>query len=408
MTAPEQPYRTREETLRAFAERVSRGKVRAFESYGLDVVMGVRSGATFTDAFDGRRFLNCHCNGGVFNLGHRHPAVVRAVRDALDRVDVGNHHLVSGWRARLADRLCASTGGLLAGAIFGSGGGEAVDLALKLARGVTGRRRVVSAVGGYHGHTGLAVAAGDPQYREPFGASSPDFVQVAFDDLGAMSAAVDGATAAVVLEPIPATLGMPVPRPGYLAGVATLCRERGARLVVDEVQTGLGRTGRMWAFQHEGLAPDAVVVGKGLSGGVYPITATLVSAELKAFLDERPFAHVSTFGGAEPGCAAALAVLDVVEAPGFLERVVALSDRLAAGLAGLPFELRRRGLMMGLKFSAEGAGFVAAKLMFDAGVFCLPANNDTSVLQLLPPLVIGDAEVAELVRKVKEALGGLA
>ena len=408
MGTPDPPYPGREETFRAFAERVSRGKVRTFEAYGLDVVMGERSGATFSDAFDGRRFLDCHCNGGVFNLGHRHPAVLRAVREALDRVDIGNHHLVSGWRARLAERLCASTGGLMAGAVFGSGGGEAVDLALKVARGVTGRRRVVSALGGYHGHTGLAVAAGDAQYREPFGASSPDFVQVPFDDLPAMAAAVDGATAAVILEPIPATLGMPIPRPGYLAGVGALCRERGARLVIDEVQTGLGRTGRMWAFQHDGLAPDAVVVGKGLSGGVYPITATLLTAELKAFLDDRPFAHVSTFGGAEPGCAAALAVLDVVESPGFLERVVAVSDRLAAGLAGLPFELRRRGLMMGLRFPAEGAGFMAAKLMFDAGVFCLPANNDTSVLQLLPPLVIGDGEVEELLRQVKGIFGGLA
>jgi len=408
MPPSHQPYATREEAFRAFAERVSRGKARAFEAYGLDVVMGERGGAWFADAFDGRRFLNCHCNGGVFNLGHRHPAVVRAVVEALAHADVGNHHLVSGWRARLAERLCATTGGAMAGAVFGSGGGEAVDLALKLARGATGRRRVVSALGGYHGHTGLAVAAGDAQYREPFGASQADFLQVPFDDLAALAAAVDGHTAAVILEPIPATLGMPIPAPGYLAGAAALCRERGARLVVDEVQTGLGRTGRMWAFGEDGIVPDAVVVGKGLSGGVYPITATLLSAELKAFLDERPFAHVSTFGGAEPGCAAALAVLDLVEAEGFLPRVRALSERLAAGLAGLPFTLRRRGLMMGLKFPAEGAGFMAAKRLFDAGVFALPANNDTSVLQLLPPLVLSDGEADELVARVRGALGGVA
>ncbi len=408
MVPPGPPYPTRQATFDAFAERVSRGKVRTFQAYGLDVVMGERSGAWFTDAFDGRRFLNAHCNGGVFNLGHRHPAVVRAVVEALGHLDVGNHHLVSGWRARLAGRLCASTGGALAGAVFGSGGGEAVDLALKLARGVTGRRRIVSALGGYHGHTGLAVATGDAPYREPFGASLADFVQVPFDDLDAMAAAVDRATAAVILEPIPATLGMPLPSPGYLAGVATLCRDRGARLVIDEVQTGLGRTGRLWAYQAEGLTPDAVVVGKGLSGGVYPITATLVSAELKGYLDERPFAHVSTFGGAEPGCAAALAVLDLVEAPGFLDRVVEVSDRVAAGLAGLPFSLRRRGLMMGLKFPAEGAGFMAAKLLFDAGVFCLPANNDSSVLQLLPPLILSDAEVEELLARIRGAFDALA
>jgi 4-aminobutyrate aminotransferase-like enzyme len=172
MSGPGEPYPSREATFDAFAGRVSAGKARTFREFGIDVVMGERGGAWFEDAFGGRRFLDCHCNGGVFNLGHRHPAVVAAVREALGRLDVGNHHLVSGWRARLAERLCASTGGALAGAVFGVGGGEAVDLALKLARGVTGRRRVVSARGGYHGHTGLALAAGDPKDREPFGASS--------------------------------------------------------------------------------------------------------------------------------------------------------------------------------------------------------------------------------------------
>ncbi len=404
----DQPYASREETFAAYAARVSRGKVRVFEDVGIDVVMGERSGPFFTDAFSGRRFFNCHCNGGVFNLGHRHPAVVRAVRDALEHLDVGNHHLVSGWRARLAERLCVSAGPSFAGAVFGVSGGESVDLAIKLARGITGRRRVVSAVGGYHGHTGLALAAGDAQYREPFVSSLPEFVQVPFDDLAALEAALDRETAAVILEPIPATLGMPIPRPGYLAGVAALCRRAGARLVVDEVQTGLGRTGRMWAFQHEGVVPDAVVVGKGLSGGVYPITAVLVSADLKAFLDRNPFAHVSTFGGAEPGCVAGLAVLDLVEAPGFLERVGEVSDRIAAALDGLPFELRRRGLMMGFKFPAEGAGLVAAKVLYDAGVFCLYANNDTSVLQFLPPLVLAGGEVAELTSLVRSAFGGSA
>ncbi|HSN90800.1 MAG TPA: aminotransferase class III-fold pyridoxal phosphate-dependent enzyme [Anaeromyxobacteraceae bacterium] len=408
MSGPGEPYPSREATFDAFAARVSAGKVRTFQEFGIDVVMGARDGAWFEDAFTGRRFLNCHCNGGVFNLGHRHPAVLAAVREALLRLDVGNHHLVSGWRARLAGRLCRSTGDVLAGAVFGVSGGEAVDVALKLARGVTGRRRVVSARGGYHGHTGLAVAAGDPPYREPFGASLAEFTQVPFDDLPALEAAVGRDTAAVLLEPIPATLGMPVPSPGYLPGVAALCRERGARLVLDEVQTGLGRTGRTWAFEHEGVVPDALVAGKGLSGGVFPITATLVSPEMKALLDRHPFAHVSTFGGAEPGCAAALAVLDVVEAPGFLERVREVSDRLAAAFAGLPFRLRRRGLMMGFEFPAEGAGFVAARRMYEAGVFCLPAYNDTSVLQFLPPLVLGDAEVSDLAERVRRALGGLA
>ncbi len=401
----DEPYGSREAATRAFAEHVNRDKVETFESFGLDVVMGARDGVWFGDAYDERRWINCHCNGGVFNLGHRHPAVVAAVREALEQVDIGNHHLVSGRRAALAERLAATTVGQCPGVVFGVGGGEAIDLALKLARAVSGRAGIVSATGGYHGHTGLAMAAGDPEYRDPFGPNLPGFCQVPFDDLGAMDAAVGDDTAAVILEPIPATLGMPIPSEGYLAAVQALCRERGARLILDEVQTGLGRTGRMWAYQWEGLCPDMVVTGKGLSGGVYPITATLMTRELHAFFDEHPFVHISTFGGAEPGCAAAMAVLDLVQAPGFCERVRAISDRLAAELSGLPFELRRRGLMMGLKFAAEQGGMIAAGMLIAAGVFAVYANNDRSVLQLLPPLVMSDDEVGELVGRLRGAFG---
>lgn len=399
-----QPYATSRDTAAAFAAHVNPGKVAAFEALGVDLVMGERRGVRFRDAFDGRWLYNCHCNGGVFNLGHRHPAVVGAVRDALDTLDIGNHHLVSGWRAQLAERLAATTGGLLPGVVFGVAGGEAIDLALKVARAHTGRTGIVSAVGGYHGHTGLAMAAGDPEYRDPFGPNLPGFVQVPFDDLDALANVVDDTTAAVILESIPATLGMPIPSPGYLAGVQRLCRERGACFVLDEVQTGLGRTGTMWYFQQEGLEPDMIVVGKGLSGGVYPITATLMTAEIHAFFVEHPFVHISTFGGSELGCVAALAVLDVVESPGFLDRVVELGERFESGLDGIGGELRRRGLFMGLKLEHEGDAMLAARSVIEGGVFAVFANNDTSVLQLLPPLIVSDDEADDVIAIVRSAI----
>jgi putrescine aminotransferase len=327
--------------------------------------------------------------------------VVGALRDALDGLDVGNHHLVSGFRAELARRLAGTTGGRLRGVVFAPGGGEAIDIAIKAVRGVTGRHRIISAKGGYHGHTGLAVAAGDPEYRDPFGPNLPGFVQVPFDDLSAIAALIDQDTAALLLEPVPATLGMPIASGAYLSGVEALCREWGAKLILDEVQTGLGRTGRVWCAEHHGLEPDVLVTGKGLGGGVYPMSAVLLTPELHAFFDPNPFLHVTTFGGAELGCVAALAVLDILEEPGFLDRILALSDRLADAFQPLPFALRRRGLMMAFKFADEGAAMAATRDLFDAGVFVVWANNDRSAVQFLPPLVITDDEVGELIDRVR-------
>ncbi len=388
-----------------YRKHVNAGKIDTYERYGFDAVMGDREGVRFRDAYDERSWINCHCNGGVFNLGHRNPAVLAAVRRSLEHEDIGNHHLPSPQRTRLAVRLVATTGGLLPGVVFGVSGGEANDLAIKVTRAATGRTGIVSASGGFHGHTGLSLAAGDPEYRDPFGPNPPGFTQVPFNDVAAMDAAVGDDTAAVILEPVPATLGMPIPDPGYLPAVQRICRERGAKLILDEIQTGLGRTGRMWAYEHWNLEPDVITTGKGLSGGIYPISATLMTREIHALFDTHPFIHISTFGGAEPGAAAALAVLDTVEAPGFLDHVVELERRFVDGLDGLPFTVRHLGLMMALAFPAPDAGMFAAKLLFDAGIFAVYANNDTSVLQFLPPLITTDDEADEIIAIVRSVFG---
>jgi putrescine aminotransferase len=343
-------FSSREALYEAFSEHVNPGKPRVLAALGLDLVAGERQGAKVRDAFTGRAYYNCHCNGGVFNLGHRNEQVIRAVREALERLDIGNHHLVSPLRTALAERLAATTFGLLPGVVFGVSGGEANDLAIKVARGVTGRHKVVSARGGYHGHTGLSLAAGDPAYRDPFGPNLPGFVQVPFNDLGALDREVGDDTAAVLLE---------------------------------------------------GIRPDAITTGKGLSGGIYPIAATLLARELHDFFAAHPFIHISTFGGAEPGCAAALAVLDVTLAPGFLERVRALGARFARGLSGLPFELRQRGLFMGWRFAEPGGAIAAMRSLYQAGVLAVFAGNDPSVLQFLPPLTLTDEEADEIVAIVR-------
>lgn len=400
-----QPYPSREDAAAQFAAHVNRGKARALEAIGIDIVIGEREGARFRDAYSGRWFWNCHCNGGVFNLGHRHPRVVGALRAALDHLDVGNHHLISGWRARLAGQLAETTGGRLPFAVFTPSGTEAVDIALRVARAHTGRQRIVSVWGAYHGLAGLPLAAGDPRWQQPFGPPPPEFEHVRYNDADAMRSAVDGETAAVILESIPATLGFPLPDPGYLAAVGEIAREAGAALILDEVQTGLGRTGTTWYYEQEDTDPDVVITGKGLSGGMYPIGVALVSEQIGSFFDEHPFAYVSTFGGAEIGCAVASTVMEVVGEPGFLDRVAEAGARFEAGFGGAPFRLRRRGLTMGLEFADDEGGVVAAKRLIDAGVFAVYAEHDHSVTQFKPPLIVTDAEIDEIVEAVREALG---
>ncbi len=286
------------------AERyVSPNRVRLLRALGVDLVIGRREGYRIWDV-DGREYVDVHLNGGVFNLGHRNPELVDVLVEALQTLDIGNHHFPSAERSLLAEQLVALTPGARY-AVFACGGGEAVDLALKSARRATGRRRVLSVTGAYHGHTGLALAAGDERAAAAFlseGAPG-EFVHVGFDDLeGLERELAAGDVAAVVLETVPATVGFPVPSPGYLAGVRALCDATGALYVADEVQTGLGRTGALWGFELADVVPDVVVCGKGLSGGLYPIAATVLSERAGAWLEDDGWAHVSTFGGAEVGC----------------------------------------------------------------------------------------------------------
>ena len=403
-SAAPQPYESRAQTTEAFASHVNRGKARALEEIGIEIVVGEREGARFRDAFSGRWYWNCHCNGGVFSLGHRNPRVIAAIRAGLEHLDVGNHHLVSGWRARLAEQLSASTGDRLPFAVFAPSGTESVDLALRLARAWSGRPKVIAARGAYHGLSGFALAASDPRWFEPFGFGPEGFVHVPFNDIEAMRGEVGADTAAVILEAIPATLGFPRPNPGYLREVAAAARESGALLILDEVQTGLGRTGTTWYFEQEDVVPDMLITGKGLGGGLYPVSALLLRPELEGFFDENPFAYVSTFGGAEIGCVAAGAVIDEVTSPGFLERVEELGRRFEAGFSGMPFELRRFGMTMGLKFEHEQGGVLAAKRLIEAGVFAVYAEHDHSVTQFKPPLIVTESEVDEIVELARDAL----
>ena len=402
---------TKEDIINRFANHVSSGKAEFFKSVGIDFVFGKRQGPFVWDAVSGKRLINCHCNGGVFNLGHRNPEIIEALKDALDELDIGNHHLISEQRAILAERLAGLTPEGLTYTVFGAGGGEAIDLAIKLARGFTGRHKILSANGGYHGHTGFALATGDEQYRAPFGPNQPGFMQVPFNVRDALTRAVDENTAAVIFETIPATLGMPVPDKDYFSFAKELCRNKGALLIMDEVQTGLGRTGKLWGIDNFNVSPDIMVIGKGLSGGIYPMSATCFTKELQAFFHANPFIHISTFGGAEVGCPVAMKVLEISSAPEFLENVVRVSDRIAKGFddlkkrhPGILTGLRRLGLMMGIEMVNDICGPVMTRTCYDNGILSIYANNDKRISQLLPPLIADEALADEILDRLDSSL----
>lgn len=403
----------KQQALDEAAEYVCPGKVQTFGGMGIDLVIGRREGPYLYNV-DGRELIDCHINGGTYNLGHRNPEILATLREALETLDIGNHHFASEARNRLAIRLARLTPGDLHYTVYSSGGGEAIDLAIKTARYATRRRRIVAIDKGYHGRTGLSGAAGDDAAARYFLSEPPegDFAKVPFNDLDAIEAELEtGRVAAVLMETIPATLGFPLPAEGYLSGIKKLCEEHGALYIADEVQTGLGRTGRLWAIEGYGVEPDILVTAKGLSGGLYPIAATVIARRYGGWLKDNGFAHVSTFGGSEIGCVVACRVLEICSDPAVLANVTAMSDYLGAELEKLReanpdkfLEIRRNGLVMGLKFAGPVGAPLMSKALYDSGVWAMFSGYDLSVLQFKPILLIDRPLADQILERFEAAM----
>lgn len=388
------------------------GKTTFWSDSGVDLVIDRRDGYLLWD-MDGRRLIDVHLNGGTYNLGHRNPEVLTAVQTAMDRFDIGNHHFPSVARTALAEALVNSAPASLTKAAFASGGGEAIDLALKSARHATKKRKIVSIVKAYHGHTGLAVATGDDRFSKLFLSDNPEeFSQVPFNDLAAMEQALKGRdVAAVIMETIPATYGFPLPDPGYLEQVKRLCEQYDALYIADEVQTGLMRTGELWAITKHGIEPDIMVSGKGLSGGVYPIAAVLLSERAGAWLTEDGFGHISTFGGAELACVAALKTLEISSRPEVRSMVHYIAGEVGAGLRAVQADfpdwlvgIRQNGVVLGLEFAhPEGAKYVMREL-YELGVWAIFSTLDPRVLQFKPGILMTPDLVEELMDRTAEGI----
>jgi putrescine aminotransferase len=405
---------SQQQLIEDFANHVSPQKMKAYQMWGVDFIPGRREGVRVWDLDGNRSWIDCRTAGGVFNLGHRPPRIVAALKDAMDHIDISDHMLASGWRAMLAKRLAELTPGDLQHTTFASSGGEAIDFAIKLARGHTGKPGVISAVKGYHGHTGLALAATD-EFGDKWGPLAPGFKRVPFGDFEALEAAVDGDTAAIIMETLPATAGFIIPPDDWYPQVRRLCDERGVILIIDEVQTGLARTGRMWAYEEWGIFPDIQVCGKGMSAAMYPLSSATYRTPLQSFFDKDAFAHMSSTGGSELGCVAALAMLDQITEPGFLDHVKAMSERFADGFAALQEKhpgilkgLNRRGLMIGVVMTKDECGLRMMRALAKRGVIAVLAHYNPYILQLLPPLIIQPDEVDEVLDAFDGAFGEVA
>ena len=405
-------FASKEDLLERSREFWNPGKTDFWVESGVPLVIDRREEYFIYD-MSGKRLIDVHLNGGTYNLGHRNAEVVTAVTQAMAHFDIGNHHFPSLARTALAEALVRTAPAGLTKVVYGSGGGEAIDIAIKTARHATQKRKVVSIVKAYHGHTGLAVGTGDDRFSKLFLADRPEeFPHVPFNDLPAMEEALRGRdVAAVIMETIPATYGFPLPDPGYLEGVKALCEQYDALYIADEVQTGLMRTGELWAITKHGFSPDILVTGKGISGGMYPISAVLVAEDAAGWLTEDGFGHISTFGGAELGCIAALKALEVCNRPETRSMVHYISDLIGRGLREIQADhpdwfvgIRQDGVVMGLEFAhPQGAKFVMRHL-FENGVWAIFSTLDPRVLQFKPGILLRPELCEELLDRTEVAI----
>lgn len=388
------------------------GLARSYRFMGLQQPEVYAEGVYVTDA-SGRRYLDFSSGYGVMVHGYRHPKLVATAKAQLDRLTMSSRVLPSAEMVALAERLAELTAGRLSMSFFCNSGAEAIEAVLKFARLATGRRKIVSTLDAFHGKTlGALSVSGRELYQAPFRPLLPDVVHIPYGDLAAAEAVVDQDTALVLVEPIQGEGGIVVPPDGYLRGLRNITRRVGALLAVDEVQTGMGRTGYLWAYQYEADAdPDLLASAKGLGGGIVPIGAVLGTPEVFGFWDSMPLIHTSTFGGNPLATAVAKTALDVLVEEDLPGRAQRLGVRLAGALSALQrsyprviSETRGRGLLFGLVTANEGIGGALMSECLDRQLLVVYTLNNPRVLRLMPPLVIGEEELEEGLRRLEAAV----
>lgn len=394
-----------------FEKHINPGLAGLLRFTGLDKVESHAQGVYVWDT-EGKKYLDFLGLYGTLSLGHRHPKVVEAVKRQLDKMPMSVRILVSEPGARLAEKLAEITPGDLSMVFFGNSGAEAVEAALKFARFYTGRVEFITTEGGYHGKTmGALSVTPKEQYQQPARPLVPGVKVVPFGNAGAVLEAITPETAAVIVEPIQGEGGIRVPPEGYLKELRRVTRERGVLLIVDEVQTGLGRTGKLWGVDWEGVEPDILTSAKALGGGVMPISATIARAEIMEIYKREPLIHSTTFGGNPLAAAAGLAAIEVTLEENLPARALEMGNYLMSSLQSLwkayprfIQEVRGRGLMVGLEFADADIGALVVAELASRGVLTAFGLNNPKVVRLEPPLIVEPVHIDQCVEALAGAL----
>ena len=388
------------------------GKSPLYDTFARAPLAFVRGEGVWVETTDGRRFLDFSGGVAVNSLGHAHPALVKALTEQAGRLWHVSNLFQIPEQERLAEKLVRDS--FADKVFFGNSGAEAMECAIKTARryhfaaGHPERTRIVTFAGAFHGRTlATLAAAGNPKYLEGYGAPVEGFDQVALGDLKAVTAAIGPETAAIMIEPIQGEGGVRVASNQFLRELRALCDKHGLLLVYDEVQTGVGRTGKLFAYEWSGVAPDIMAIAKGIGGG-FPLGACLATAEAAKGMTAGT--HGSTFGGNPLAMAVGNAVIDIIAKPEFLEHVrrmgLYMKQRLASVVDGHPSliaEVRGEGLLIGIRCIAPVADVVAA--LREQGM--LAASAGENVLRLLPPLIVEEADIDEAINRLDGALVAL-
>jgi ornithine--oxo-acid transaminase len=387
------------------------------EQYGahnyhpLDVIIEKAEGVWVWDV-TGQKYLDCLSAYSALNQGHRHPKIVAALIEQAQKVTLTSRAFRNDQLGPLYKELHDLTGYDLS--LPMNSGAEAVETALKLARkwgyavkGIPAHQaEIIVAGNNFHGRTITIVSfSSEPLYKEAFGPFTPGFVSVPYGDLGALARVITPNTAAVLIEPIQGEAGVIVPPTGYLKAVADLCQKNNTLLMADEIQTGLGRTGKLFASDHEGVRPDVMILGKALGGGVYPVSAVLADQPILGLFT--PGEHGSTFGGNPLAAAAARAALRVIVEENLVEKAATLGEYFQERLAEIPSphvkEVRGKGLLIGVELKSEAGG---ARRFCEAlqtkGILCKETHEH--VIRFAPPLVIERATIDWALGPITEVL----